>query len=81
VDKSYDAGKFVGQQMLLAAAKGNWAQVVELDNRLDPNNDSMMDGYNDGIYETLENNTGGVDSKVLEAVIAYVDQYRNRGIN
>lgn len=81
MDKSYDAGKFVGQQMLLAAAKGNWAQVVELDNRLDPNNDSMMDGYNDGIYETLENNTGGVDSKVLEAVIAYVDQYRNRGIN
>jgi hypothetical protein len=77
----YEEGKAIGQQMLIAAAHGNWARVVDLENHVDVEDDDMCDGYNDGISETVWNNLEGVTSETVEAMIQYIDEHKKKGAN
>jgi hypothetical protein len=77
----YELGKIIGQKMILAAGRKDWNKVLELDASLDCEISDMVDGYNDGIADTISQAIDDVTPAVLEAMIQYIDANRNKGLN
>lgn len=74
--EDYVVGADLAKAILVAAGRGEWTKVALLDQDLDPNNEKMMDGYNDAFSALMDS-----DPNTVEAVLAYMAEHEKKGLN
>lgn len=74
--EDYVVGVDLAKAILVAAGRGEWTKVASLDQDLDPNNDRMMDGYNDAFSALMDS-----DPNTVEAVLAYMAEHEKKCLN